>query len=129
MKDKLSILLPTYNEKENLPVIIWMLIKYLDQASLDYEIIVIDDASPDGTLEVAKKLQQHYGSKKIVLKPRAGKLGLGTAYVHGLGHATGNFIVIMDADMSHHPKFIPKFLKLLYEKKLDIVTVFLFLKI
>lgn len=124
MKDKLSILLPTYNERENLPVIVWMLVKYLDQASLNYEIIVIDDASPDGTLEVAKKLQSHYGSKKIVLKPRAGKLGLGTAYVHGLGHATGNLIVIMDADMSHHPKFIPQFLKLLKEKKLDIVTVF-----
>lgn len=122
MKDKLSILLPTYNERENLPVIVWMLVKYLDQASLEYEIIVIDDASPDGTLEVAKKLQAHYG-RKIVLKPRAGKLGLGTAYVHGLGHATGNLIVIMDADMSHHPKFIPKFLELLKEKNLDIVTV------
>src|SRR5699024_2148253 len=68
----------------------------------EYEIIVIDDASPDGTLEVAKQLQRIYGEDRIVLKPRAGKLGLGTAYVHGLKFARGQFIVIMDADLSHH---------------------------
>ncbi len=47
-----------------------------------------------------------YGSSRIKIHPRAGKLGLGTAYVHGLQFATGNFIIIMDADFSHHPKFI-----------------------
>ena len=46
-------------------------------SSLDYEIIVIDDGSPDGTLKVAEELQNHYGDNRIVLKPRAGKLGLG----------------------------------------------------
>lgn len=68
----------------------------------DYEIIVIDDGSPDGTLEVAKDLQKIYGEKKIVLKPRPSKLGLGTAYIHGMKYATGNYIVIIDADLSHH---------------------------
>lgn len=68
----------------------------------DYEVIVIDDGSPDGTLEVAKQLQKLYGSDKIVLRPREKKLGLGTAYIHGIKHATGNFIIIMDADLSHH---------------------------
>ena len=63
---------------------------------------MIDDASPDGTLEVAKQLQKIYGENRIVLKPRAGKLGLGTAYVHGLKFARGQFIIIMDADLSHH---------------------------
>ena len=72
---------------------------------------VIDDGSPDGTLDVAKQLETIYGSDRIVLRPRAKKLGLGTAYVHGMKHATGNFIVIMDADLSHHPKFIPEFIK------------------
>ncbi len=95
-----SILLPTYNERENLPVIVWLLIKHLE--GLDFEIIVIDDGSPDGTLEVATKLQDIYGTDKIVLRPRAKKLGLGTAYIHGLKHAKGDFIVIMDADLSHH---------------------------
>jgi dolichol-phosphate mannosyltransferase len=49
-------------------------------SSVDYEIIVIDDNSPDGTLQVAEQLQKAFGSNKIVLKPRAGKLGLGTQF-------------------------------------------------
>lgn len=68
----------------------------------NYEIIVIDDGSPDGTLDVAKQLQHIYGEEKIVLRPRPSKLGLGTAYKHGLKHASGDFIIIMDADLSHH---------------------------
>lgn len=71
-------------------------------SNYDYEVIVIDDGSPDGTLDVAKQLQKIYGSNKIVLRPREKKLGLGTAYIHGIKHATGNFIIIMDADLSHH---------------------------
>ncbi|KAL1115266.1 hypothetical protein AAG570_007297 [Ranatra chinensis] len=94
----------------------------MDDSGFDYEIIVIDDGSPDGTLEIAEKLQEIYGKEKIVLKPRAKKLGLGTAYVHGMKHATGNFIVIMDADLSHHPKFIPRFIALQKSKDYDIVS-------
>lgn len=67
-----------------------------------YEIIIIDDGSPDGTLDMAKQLQNLYGEDKIILRPREKKLGLGTAYIHGIKHATGNFIIIMDADLSHH---------------------------
>ena len=73
---KYSILLPTYNERENLPLIIWLIMKYLD-GEFPFEVIVIDDGSPDGTLEVAKQLQEIYGEDKIVLRPRAKKLGLG----------------------------------------------------
>ena len=99
--EKYSILLPTYNERENLPIIIWLIIKYLD-GKVPFEVIIIDDGSPDGTLEVAKDLQRIYGSEKIVLAPREKKLGLGTAYIHGIKHASGNFVIIMDADLSHH---------------------------
>ncbi|KAG0317003.1 dolichol-P-mannose synthesis [Dissophora globulifera] len=119
---KYSVLLPTYNERENLPVIIWLLAKTFQENNIDYEIIVIDDNSPDGTLEVAKQLQKIYGESRILLRPRAGKLGLGTAYVHGIQHATGDFIFIMDADMSHHPKFMPEMIQLQQSKNLDIVT-------
>lgn len=75
----------------------------------------MDDASPDGTLQVAQQLQDLYGAHRIVspallrvglrvqiLKPRTGKLGLGSAYIHGLQYCTGSFVVIMDADFSHH---------------------------
>ena len=79
MANKYSVLLPTYNERDNLPIIVWLLVKYFTEADLDYEIIVIDDGSPDGTLEVAKQLENIYGDDRIVLRPRAKKLGLGKA--------------------------------------------------
>ena len=90
--------------------------------NLDWEIIVVDDASPDGTLERAKELQKSFGASHIILKPRAGKLGLGTAYVHGLQYVTGNYVIIMDADFSHHPKFIPDMVKIQAATNADIVT-------
>ncbi|XP_037777303.1 dolichol-phosphate mannosyltransferase subunit 1 [Penaeus monodon] len=120
--DKYSVLLPTYNERENLPIITWLLCKYFKESNINYEIIVIDDGSPDGTLEVAKKLQEIYGEDRIVLRPRAKKLGLGTAYIHGIKHATGNYVIIMDADLSHHPKFIPEFIKKQKEGNYDVVS-------
>lgn len=121
-KPKISVLLPTYNERENLPIIVWLLVKYFAEASLTFEIIVIDDGSPDGTLDVAKELQKIYGDGRIVLRPRAKKLGLGTAYIHGVKHAQGEFIIIMDADLSHHPKFIPDMLKTQSEGNYDLVS-------
>lgn len=120
--DKYTVLLPTYNEKDNLPIIVWLLCKYFDESGYAFEIIIIDDGSPDGTLEVAKKLQNIYGEEKIVLRPREKKLGLGTAYIHGIKHATGNFVFIMDADLSHHPKFIPEFIKTQKEGNYDVVS-------
>lgn len=122
LNPKVTVLLPTYNERENLPIIVWLLVKYLSEANLSFEIIVIDDGSPDGTLDVAKQLQQLYGEDLIVLRPREKKLGLGTAYIHGIKHARGSFIVIMDADLSHHPKFIPKMLEKLSEGNFDLVS-------
>lgn len=117
-----SIILPTYNEKENLPIVVWLIAKYMDESNYAYEIIIVDDNSPDGTLDAAKQLQKIYGESAIVLKPRMTKLGLGTAYLHGLQYAKGEFIVIMDADLSHHPKFIPKFIELQKAGNYDIVT-------
>ncbi|MBN3276415.1 DPM1 mannosyltransferase, partial [Polyodon spathula] len=120
--DKYSVLLPTYNERENLPLIVWLLVKYFGETEYNYEVIVIDDGSPDGTLEIAEQLQKIYGSDKIVLRPRPKKLGLGTAYIHGMQHATGNYIIIMDADLSHHPKFIPEFIRRQKDGNYDIVS-------
>jgi len=117
-----SILLPTYNEKENLPICVWLIEKYLKNSGCTYEVIIIDDASPDGTLQVAERLQKEYGSQKIVLRPRAGKLGLGTAYIHGMASARGEFVVIMDADLSHHPKYIPQMIAKQKTEGCDIVT-------
>ncbi|KAF2761437.1 glycosyltransferase family 2 protein [Pseudovirgaria hyperparasitica] len=120
-KDKYSVLLPTYNERKNLPIIVWLLNKTFTENNLDWEIVIIDDASPDGTQEVAKQLAKAYPGH-INLRPRAGKLGLGTAYVHGLQYAAGTFVIIMDADFSHHPKFITQMIGVQRESGCDIVT-------
>ncbi|MCO5609438.1 hypothetical protein L7F22_063664 [Adiantum nelumboides] len=90
--------------------------------NVSFEVIVIDDASPDGTQAVVKQLQELYGQEKILLRPRPAKLGLGTAYVHGLKHASGDFVIIMDADLSHHPKYLPAFIRKQEETGADIVT-------
>jgi len=86
------------------------------------EVIIVDDNSPDGTQEVVKDLQGIYGQDKIKLHARPGKLGLGSAYIDGLSKCTGEFVILMDADLGHHPKVIPQFIKKQRETGADIVT-------
>ena len=123
---KYSIILPTYNEAENLPLIVCMIDKYLavqPAQAIDYEIVVVDDSSPDGTYEIAKQLRDElYGEKKIILVSRPCKSGLGSAYIEGLKHCSGDFIILMDADLSHHPKHILEFIEKQRSTKADIVT-------
>lgn len=117
-----SVILPTYNERENLPIIYYLLDKTFTEANLDYEVVVVDDSSPDKTLEVAQALQKSYGKSHVNIVSRKGKLGLGSAYAAGLKVAKGDRIILMDADMSHHPKFIPIMVDLMDSSKADIVT-------
>lgn len=117
-----SVILPTYNERENLPIIFYLIDKYLTEASLKYEVVIVDDSSPDGTLEVAQAIRKAFGDKKVTIVSRSGKLGLGTAYSAGLAVAKGNRIILMDADMSHHPKAIPRMVTKMDAEKVDIVT-------
>lgn len=79
-------------------------------SNYDFEVIVIEDNSPDNTLEVAKELKKLYGDK-LIIHPRPGKLGLGSAYMDGIKLCNGDFIVIMDADLSHHPKYLKDFIE------------------
>ncbi|KAI1097614.1 family 2 glycosyltransferase [Jackrogersella minutella] len=120
-KDKYSVILPTYNERRNLPIITWLLNRTFTESNLDWELIIVDDGSPDGTQVVAEQLVKAY-APHVILKTRSGKLGLGTAYVHGLQFVTGNFVIIMDADFSHHPKFIPQMIARQRAGNMDIVT-------
>ncbi|KAL8172168.1 hypothetical protein V2J09_023972 [Rumex salicifolius] len=119
-RNKYSIIVPTYNERLNIALIVYLIFKHLRE--YDFEVIIVDDGSPDGTQDVIKQLQQVYGEDRILLRARPKKLGLGTAYVHGLKHASGNFVVIMDADLSHHPKYLPSFIKKQIETGASIVT-------
>lgn len=70
----------------------------------------MEDNSPDGTLEAAKQLRHIYGSNHVKILEREGKLGLGSAYKDGLLQCAGQFVFLMDADLSHNPKHIPEFI-------------------
>lgn len=101
MPDSL-VIIPTYNEKENAEAII------REVMALDppFHVLIVDDGSPDGTAEIVKALQAEF-PEKLFLEERKGKLGLGTAYIHGFHWALARnyaFIFEMDADFSHNPK-------------------------
>lgn len=117
-----SVIVPTYNERENLPIIYYLLDKTFTEAKLNYEVVIVDDSSPDNTLEVAQKIQKSYGEKHVSIVSRKGKLGLGSAYIAGLKVAKGERIILMDADLSHHPKYIPQMVQLMDSTKSEIVT-------
>mmetsp|Transcript_3864 Transcript_3864/g.5933 ORF Transcript_3864/g.5933 Transcript_3864/m.5933 type:complete len:294 (-) Transcript_3864:1646-2527(-) len=119
-----SIILPTYNERENLPIMTQLIHDTFTDAKLNYEIVVVDDNSPDLTLNVAQSLQSIFGKDHIKIVSRAAKLGLGSAYSAGLKASSGQRIILMDADLSHHPKFIPEMIAVMDSttKKVDIVS-------
>ncbi len=116
---KVSIVLPTYNEKENISIVVPEIFEVFEKNKIEGEVIVVDDSSPDGTAEVAKKLSKKYAIRLI---ERKGKLGLGTAYLAGFRDAISRkseIIMSMDADQSHNPKNIPAIINLV-EKGFDV---------
>ena len=95
------VIIPTYNEKENIEAII----KAVFSQEKQFDILVVDDSSPDGTSEIVKKLQKKLPN--LFLEIRKEKTGLGAAYIHGFKWALEkdyNYIIEMDADFSHNPK-------------------------
>jgi len=100
------VIIPTYNEKENIESII----RAVFGLSLEFHVLVIEDGSPDGTAAIVKKLQTEFPSRLFMIE-RKGKLGLGTAYITGFKWALEHkydFIFEMDADFSHNPNDLPK---------------------
>ncbi len=100
------VIIPTYNEKENITLIIDAVVSL----TKDFDILIVDDNSPDGTADIVKDLQNNYNTTettRLHLIQRTGKLGLGTAYIEGFRYAIQHhfdFILQMDADFSHNPK-------------------------
>lgn len=102
MADKKLVIIPTYNEKENIQAIIEKVFSF----NQSFEILVIDDGSPDGTATIVKNLQIKYPDSLHMIE-RTGKLGLGTAYITGFKYAIAHgydYVFEMDADFSHRPK-------------------------
>jgi dolichol-phosphate mannosyltransferase len=106
------VIIPTYNELENIQAIIPEVL----QQDPCFEVLVVDDNSPDGTAASVQKLM--HGNPRIHLLQRERKMGLGTAYVAGFRYAIKegfDFVCEMDADFSHDPKVLPEFLKSIRE--------------
>jgi dolichol-phosphate mannosyltransferase len=100
------VIIPTYNEKENIANII----EAIFSLQQDFHILVIDDGSPDGTAAIVQSMQSRFAGQ-LFLEERKGKMGLGTAYIHGFKWALRNgyaFIFEMDADFSHRPADLQK---------------------
>ena len=110
-----SIVSPTYNESEN----IRLLIERISQVMSDreYEIIIVDDNSGDGTEAIAKQLAEKYPVKVLV---RNGKLGLASAILTGFEYATGNIIGVIDADLQHPPEYMLEFINDIEQEECDI---------
>jgi len=104
-----SVLIPTYMENENLPILIKLLEESLSQRKL--EVILIDDGSSDGITQTIRKLSERHGNLTLLVRSR--KMGLGSAYKDGFKASSGEVIVEMDADLSHNPKELPKLFKAL----------------
>ncbi|MFT4663988.1 MAG: dolichol-phosphate mannosyltransferase [Polaribacter sp.] len=114
------VIIPTYNEKEN----ITKMIKVVSELDMDFHILIVDDGSPDGTGQIVKDLQATYPGI-LHIEERKGKLGLGTAYIHGFkwGLKRGyDYLIEMDADFSHNPKDLLRLQRACAEEGADVAV-------
>jgi dolichol-phosphate mannosyltransferase len=106
-------MIPTFNEAGNVEAIVRAASEQLRRAAAeDHRILIVDDASPDGTARVAERLGEELGTVEVLRRP--GKQGLGRAYLAGFEHALASgaeLVIVMDADMSHDPVYIPELLR------------------
>ena len=116
-KNKVSFVIPTYNESKNISTLVEQLFAVAKKENIDLELVIVDDNSPDKTGEIAEQLAKKYPLKVV---HRSGKLGLGTAVVAGFKAASGNILGVMDADLSHPPEVLPALVKPIIEGGYDL---------
>jgi dolichol-phosphate mannosyltransferase len=117
----MTVVLPTYQEAANVPVILAAL---FDLPLPGLRVLVVDDNSPDGTGQIAERLAERYGQHRLSVLHRQGKEGLGRAYIDGMSlamQAGADFIVQMDSDLSHGPEYLPGMLGTLLSADADVV--------
>ena len=116
IENRISIILPTYNERDN----IWILIPAISKTLKSYpsEIIVVDDNSDDGTYPVAKKISKKIDHVHVILRTK--EKGLSSAVLHGMRFCQGEYIVVMDADLQHDEKYIPPMIQTIKASNADI---------
>ena len=116
------VIIPTYNEKENIEAIIRAVTGLQEHA---FDILIIDDGSPDGTADIVKRLMAEEFKDRVFLVERQGKLGLGTAYIAGFKWALEHhyeYVFEMDADFSHDPKDLPRLYNACAEEGYDVAV-------
>jgi dolichol-phosphate mannosyltransferase len=104
---ELSMVIPTYNERDRIAELVDALLAAAAASGVGLEVVIVDDASPDGTGDVADELAR---TRPVRVVHRAGKLGLGTAVVAGFKEASAPIVGVMDADFSHPPALVPAML-------------------
>lgn len=114
----LSIIVPTYNESRNIEELLTRLFGALKPNYTPYEVIIVDDNSPDGTAQIAESLKSKF-DLKVVKRPR--RIGLASAVLNGFKYATGDILCVMDADLSHPPEAVPEMYKAISCPDIDIV--------
>ena len=114
----LSIVVPTYNERDRLPELVRAIFTAFEAEHLDGELVIVDDNSPDGTGQLADELARTYRIKVI---HRAGKLGLGTAVIEGFNASSSPIVGVADADLSHPPALIPRMYAVMRQMGADFV--------
>lgn len=119
MRSDCIVIIPTYNEKENIENII----RAISGLEKQFDILVIDDGSPDGTAGIVKRLMEGEFKDRLHLIERSGKLGLGTAYIKGFKWAIEqkyDYVFEMDADFSHNPDDLPRLYAACAEEGFDV---------
>ena len=114
----LSIIVPTYNERDRLRELVEAIFAAYAAARLDGELVIVDDNSPDGTGALADELAS---ARRIIVVHRAGKLGLGTAVIEGFGAASSAIVGVIDADLSHPPQMLPRMFAAMQAESADMV--------
>jgi dolichol-phosphate mannosyltransferase len=119
--NKISVIIPTYCEAHNIPTLVAGISSNLIANHIpDFEVIVVDDNSPDNTRDICQSLSRQYPSFKLII--RINERGLATAIKKGIEAASGDIIITMDADLSHNPALIPQLIKEINDNKTDIAV-------
>lgn len=116
----LSVVIPTYNEHDNIAVLLDHLVNELSKIQGAYEVIVVDDASPDGTSVVVEQYTKN--NSAIRLMPRTGKRDLSAALAMGFDGASGEYVAAIDADLQHDPALLVSMLAAIESRKVDLVV-------